>query len=58
MSEKGNLSSFYEKIVGITENTAYRSVLIKHTDELYNLLTTEYMKNIEISAKNGYSNPL
>ena len=49
------MNSFYEKIVGITENTAYRSVLIKHNDELYNMLTNGYEENIKISAQNGYS---
>lgn len=45
---------FYEKIVGITENTAYRSVLIRHNDELYNMLTQGYEENIKIAAQSGY----
>lgn len=56
--ESNDERSFYDKIVGITEETAYKSVLIKHTDELYNALTHEYKENIKISAKNGYSHAI
>lgn len=48
------MDSFYEKIVSITENTAYRSVLIRHNDELYNMLTQGHEENIKIAAQGGY----
>jgi hypothetical protein len=50
-----DLGSFYDRIVSITETNAYKSVLIKHTDELYNRLTEGYQDNIKISAENGFS---
>ena len=47
--------SFYNNIVRTTEVTAYQSILIKNTDELYNTLIQDWKKNIQLAAENGYS---
>jgi hypothetical protein len=50
-----DMSAFYENIVALTEETAEKSVLSKHTDALYDLLMDSYIENIKIAAGNGYS---
>lgn len=53
MSDTGQ--SFYDDIVRETENTKYKLVLIRNTDDLYNILMDNWQKNIKLAASNGYS---
>ena len=49
------MDEFYKNIVSLTEETAEKSVLTKHTNELFAILTNGYTENIRIAASHGHS---